>query len=355
MVYVLIILSLLLVGYLFKHNRTISLFFMGALVYIFTNISPDIPDYGNYLQYYYGGEYYRNLLQKGYENVSIFFLNQGYSFEYFRLALATLTFLLMWVGIQMWTKNIAWVLAFYLLAYFPMDIIQIRNFVMLGFTTLAITILTKNGNVKYVISAILIYIGAQFHTMGLIYLPIVAITLLPKNIENRLRKYTVPGAIIGSILLLLGSRTTLLGSLAGFIGRLAGNETQLTNKITNRYATGTSMSMILVVVVVNIIVWLAVNKISQYETENENKDFRAVENVVKIVASYGLLLSPLMVIAPDYSRIFRNFGVIIIIFLIMIISQNDTTHRSKKIAILSLIVMSLAGIAIWGRYFSLLF
>lgn len=301
MVYVLIILSSLFVGYILKRNRTISLFFMGALVYIFTNISPDIPDYGNYLQYYYGGEYYRNLLQKGYENVSIFFLNHGYSFEAFRLFLALLTFLMIWFAIQMWTKNVAWVLAFYLLAYFPMDIIQIRNFVMLGFATLGITILSKNGYLKYVLSAILIYIGAQFHTMGLIYLPIVAVTLLPENIENRIRKYSVPGAVIGAVLLLLGSRTTLLGSMAGFIGRLAGNEAQLTNKITSRYATGTSMSMIVVVVSVNLIVWLAMNKIAKYETENENKSVRAIENVTKNIASYGLLLSPLMVIAPDYS------------------------------------------------------
>lgn len=355
MIYVLIILSLLFVGYALKRNRTISLFFMGALAYLFANISPESPDYGNYFQYYYGGEYYRNLLQKGYENVSIFFLNHGYSFEFFRLFLALLTFLMIWFAIQMWTENVAWVLAFYVLAYFPMDIIQIRNFVMLGFVTLGITILAKNGHLKYAISVGLIWVGAQFHTMGLIYLPIVAVTLLPENIENRIRKYSVPGAVIGSVLLFLGSRTTLLGSLAGFIGRLAGNETQLTNKITNRYATGTSMSMIVVVVAVNLIVWLAVNRIAKYETENENKSVRAIENVTKNIASYGLLLSPLMVIAPDYSRIFRNFDMIIIIFFIMILSQNDTTHRSKKVAVLSLCVMSLAGLAVWVRNFGVLF
>lgn len=353
MVYVLIILFSLFVGYILKRNRTISLFFMGALVYIFTNISPDIPDYGNYLQYYYGGEYYRNLLQKGYESVSIFFLNHGYSFAAFRLFLALLTFLMIWFAIQMWTKNVAWVLAVYLVAYFPMDVIQIRNFVMLGFATLGITILSNNGYLKYVLSAILIYIGAQFHTTGLIYLPIVAVTLLPDNIENRIRKYTVPGAVIGTVLFLLGSRTTLLGSLAGLIGRLAGNETEMTNKITGRYATGTSMSMIVVVVAVNLIVWLAVNKIAKYEIENEN--VRAIENVAKNIASYGLLLSPLMVIAPDYSRIFRNFNMIIMIFFIMILSQNDTTNKSKKIAGLSLCVMSLAGLAVWVRNFGVLF
>lgn len=355
MVYVLIILFSLFVGYILKRNRTISLFVIGALVYIFTNISPDIPDYGNYLQYYYGGEYYRNLLQKGYENVSIFFLNHGYSFEAFRLFLALLTFLIIWFAIQMWTKNVAWVLAVYLVAYFPMDVIQIRNFVMLGFATLGITILSKNGYLKYVLSAILIYIGAQFHTTGLIYLPIAAVTLLPDNIENRIRKYTVPGAVIGTVLFLLGSRTKLLGSLAGLIGRLAGNETEMTNKITSRYATGTSMSMIVVVVAVNLIVWLAVNKIVQYEAENESESMRAIEKVVKNITSYELLLSPLMVIAPDYSRVFRNFDLIIITFFIMILSHNDTMHGSKKVAVLSLMIMSLAGLAVWVRNFGVLF
>lgn len=355
LLYILIILSLLFTGYILKSNLTISIFFMGLLSYIFSNVSPQVPDYGNYFQYYYGGEYYRNLLQKGYESVSILFLNHGYSFVNFRLALAILTFIMLWLAIQIWTKNILWVLAFYLISYFPMDIIQIRNFVMLGFSTLAITILTKNGNLKYVISLFSIWVGAQFHTMGLIYLPIVIVTMLPNFVAKKMRKYSIPIAIVGTIGFFLGSRAAILGPLAGFVGRLSGSESQITNKLTDRYTTGTSLSMLLVVIVVNVIIWIAVKKISQYEKNNSNKEVRVVIDTIKNIASYGLILSPLMIIAPDYSRVFRNFGLLFIIFFIMILSKRDVEHGSKTVATLSLLIMSLAGLAVWARYFVVLF
>lgn len=355
MLYVLIILSLLFIGYVLKRNQTISLFFIGLLVYLFANINSGIPDYGNYYQYYYGGEYYRDFLQKGYENISIFLLNQGYSFESFRFVLALLTFIVMWIAIRMWTQNIALVLAFYLLVNFPMDIIQIRNFVMLGFTTLAITFLAKPGYLKYGISLGLIWIGSQFHTMGLIYIAIIAMTLLPDQIEKKIRKYSVPGVILGSIFFELGARTSFLQAVAGFVGQLSGNETQLTDKLTGRYVTGTSLSMILVVLFVNIIIFVSVNKISQFEINSKDEDIQSITNVIRNVVSFGLLLSPLMIIAPDYARIFRNFELLTIIYFVMILSKTGTTVKSKNIAILGLIMMSIAGVAVWGRYFSILF
>lgn len=356
MLYLVIILFLLLIGCVVKKNMIISLFFIGVLIYIFTNVNSQIPDYGNYFQYYYGGEYYRNLLQPGYESLSIFFLNHGFSFENFRLLIALFTLLIIYLAIILWTKNIALVLGFYLISYFPMDIIQIRNFAMLGFTTLAITVLVKKSKIKYIISICLIYIGSQFHTMALIYLPAILISIFPDTYVKQIRKYCVPMAIIGCVVMFFGSGTTLIGPLAGFIGRLTGNESQITNKLIERYSTGTSFSMMLSVILVNFIVFIVLNKISHYEANNiSNYSMLSVINVVANLASYGVILSPLMVIAPDYSRIFRDFNLIYIIFFITTLNQLTMKKESKSLALICLLIMSISGIAVWVRYFNVLF
>lgn len=355
MLYILIILLLLVTGYVLKNNVILSLFLIGILQYFFTNVSPESPDYGNYFQYYYGGEYYRNLLQKGYESVSIFFLNQGYSFKSFRLLIVVVSLFLIWLAAKKWTKNVAWVFAFYLIACFPLDVIQIRNFIMLGFSTLAITILRKKDKFRVLISLSLIWIGSQFHTMGLIYIPIVILALVSDKFTNKIQKYCVPIAVLGAAIFSIGSSNVIISSFARVIGQLTSNESQLTNKLTERYTTGTSWSMIAVVMLTNIVVWYAVNKIAQNDRDDLDQKTQEIVNTMKNVSAYGMLLLPLMFIAPDYSRVFRNLNLLAIIFFVMVLSNSGMNFKTKKLAFFSLIIIGLGGISIWGRYFNILF
>lgn len=344
-------------GFVINKNAYLSLVGIFALINIFVNLNSKIPDYSNYYRYYYGGEIYSDSLQGGYEKLSLYFFHHQYSFLDFRFAIGAITFFVLWIAMKFWTKNIAWVMGAYLIAYLPMDMIQIRNFMMLGFSALGIVILAnKEGKLKYVFSIFFIGLGSQFHTLGLVFIPLIFMMLIPDGILDKLYKYVIIVGGIGLLILTVGSKVSFLSYLASAVGSLAGNEGQLTNKIINRYSTGTSMSMILAIVITNIAVWYSIGQILHDETSSlKNDKQKRIEKVMKNIGIYIIILSPMMLIAPDYSRIFRNFGFVSIVFFISVINQDVYSTKSKKIALMSLVILCISGILVWARNFGVLF
>lgn len=344
-------------GFVIKKNAYLSLIGIFALINIFVNINPQIPDYGNYIMYYYGGSSYKDILQRGYESLSLYFLHHQYTFLEFRLVLGAIGFIMLWYATKLWTKNVAWVMAAYLIANAPMDIIQVRNFEMLGFSLLGIVILSNKGNLKYIFSLILVGVGSQFHTLGIMFLPIIFMTFIPDIILNKVYKYLL--YITGAVLFTLSavSKTSFIKPIIGIVTKFStADDSQLVSKLSSRYISGSSVKISILLILTNIIVWYALGKILQNSTSLVISDKqKRIEKIMKVVVIYATALSPMLFIASEYSRIFRNVGFIEIIFFVYILSQNDYSSRSKGLAFISLTAICISGLYIWRGYFGVLF
>lgn len=358
MLYMTIVSFFIIIGIIKKNNIYMTLLGVCLIVYMFINVSPAVPDYGNYMSYFYAGERYRNLLPTGFETISLYIWHRGYSFLYFRFVLGTMVLIIVWVAAKIWTKNTAWVVAAYLVTFFPMDLMQLKNFSMMGFSVLGIAVLANRGKSKYIVSLFCIWLGTQFHTLGVVFIPLVLMMLIPDELLDKLYyKYTIIFSSIFLIFLTAGSKITFLNNISKIISQLSGSEEDhVVTKLINRYSAGTSLSVILVIILTNIIIWYVIGKITSNDKlllmERKQK---LIEKIMKNLGIYILILSPVMLIAPDYSRIFRNLGYLEIMFFIFVIGQKNYTIKSKKLAKMGLVILFISGISLWGRYISILF
>lgn len=123
----------------------------------------------------YGEPGYRLLTQFGYL--------LGLSYQQFRLLLAALFLIILHRGVQKLTTHSAAFLAFYFCYPFFLDLIQLRNFMMMALLVYASHFLLQQTYRNLAFFALFVLLGASFQILGLLYLLVIPLVALdPANL-----------------------------------------------------------------------------------------------------------------------------------------------------------------------------
>lgn len=118
----------------------------------------------------YGEPGYRLLTQLGYL--------LGLSYQQFRLILAALFLIILHRGVQKLTTHSAEFMAFYFCYPFFLDLIQLRNFMMMALLVYASHFLLTNTYRGVTLFTLLVLLGASFQILGVLYLLVVPLYTL---------------------------------------------------------------------------------------------------------------------------------------------------------------------------------
>jgi len=138
-------------------------------------------DYSIYLASY---QMHLGNFEKGYTYVANLASASGLTYEQFRLISSIIVYLILYIAICRYTKNISTVAILYTFIIFPLDAIQVRNGMMLAIVALGISFLQKDCWKNYILSFMLIYFASLFHSLGLVFLtvPLLVLVLRHKRI-----------------------------------------------------------------------------------------------------------------------------------------------------------------------------
>ena len=335
MLYCATILICLVVGTIFRDTRIVGFLGMGVLAYLSGAANPlTTLDYPVYLQHYQLLGWETSPFERGYTWMSKLFFDMGFNYAEFRLISMIITFLVLFVGVCIFTKKVALFTGLYGVTVFFNDAVQVRN------------------KFLRIVAMGIVLLSTQFHDLGFVFL----IFLIPLSFigMDRLVRYFKPfyvtSFVIGFVFAVLNT-SSVLQLLAGLLEKFSSRQDSATNLFT-RYGRGNSfstialtwLSVILLIVTMRILMRNA-RQLGIYESEQFKLVF--IGSCVAIVSVF------LIILAPDYSRISRNALLFLLIMLCMVLERKriiiSNRNLVKILTILSLlIVTTYANTRVWG-------
>lgn len=286
-----------------------------------------IPDYAQYSSMYYT-DY--SQIEKGYAFFSKLFLSKGFEYSTFRLVCTIIGLIVMSIGVYRFTHDLSKFWAIYILFPFFMDIIQIRNFLMMSFVILASSFLVNINFKNVLLFLIFTTIGSSFQSAGyFFYIPL--IFLLFRN--NRVVKKLFVGVIGLFCFLSLISRSIVYAIIAKATS-IIGAESVITTKLSNY--TNDSVNFGFLPYWILIILSYFIVRYSMKNILNDGLEKANLEKL-KVIEAFSLtsLVSlPLIMVSLDFYRISRNvFPLVIIAFVItsQYMNENKIKHPGYKI------------------------
>ena len=353
MLYCATILICLVVGTIFRDTRIVGFLGMGVLAYLSGAANPlTTLDYPVYLQHYQLLGWETSPFERGYTWMSKLFFDMGFNYAEFRLISMIITFLVLFVGVCIFTKKVALFTGLYGVTVFFNDATQVRNLMMIALVILGAGLMSKKNKFLRIVAMGIVLLSTQFHALGFVFL----IFLIPLSFigMDRLVRYFKPfyvtSFVIGFIFAVLNT-SSVLQLLAGLLEKFSSRQDSATNLLT-RYGRGNSfstialtwLSVILLIVTMRILMRNA-RQLGIYESEQFKLVF--IGSCVAIVSVF------LIILAPDYSRISRNAFLFLLIMLCMVLERKriiiSNRNLVKILTILSLlIVTTYANTRVWG-------
>jgi hypothetical protein len=180
-----------------NHPKRILVYSLIILLIILFGGNTLNPDYQSYIMNYMwatGDTSVWNVKfsEVGYTLLVNLFAKTGLSYNIFLFFIATIGIILINKTVKLYISNTNAFYIFYAFYPFLLDIVQIRNFIILSILVYSIRYLTENikyGKSKFVI---LIFIASLFQMTALVYLPLVLI-------KNKKQRYLIRIMVIFSI------------------------------------------------------------------------------------------------------------------------------------------------------------
>lgn len=326
MLYILIVTVNLIFGLTTASNRTVgffSLLGLGWLIasdYVETN-----GDYANYLLAYNTVNTGITPFEKGYTQLELLAYNQGLTYVDFRMCFSLITMIILFCSIVRFTSNVSLFVVLFSTTTFFTDGTQIRNLMMIALAILATSFLKKISLLNVSIFLILIYVATQIHSSGYSFFAILLVRILP---YKKLKKVAI---VTFSIILIMSVAFKIFGFriLFQLLVRIFGSTVQRVNFLTKlqSYTAGTSSYTILLLWI-TIIATIAIAFIIYKLLRELNIDKVTIK--AKLLFSgmtMSIIAMPLIVMAPDYSRISRNATLFLFILVAL---YSEVTHREKK-------------------------
>lgn len=308
---IIITIILILSGFIFKESKilfTIQFIWMWILQALNTggidfSINEQIFDYAS-------SEV--NILSNKsglYTLICYYFRNHGYSYIFMNSILVSIAFILIFITIKKYTKNICFVTSLLFIYPFVDNIIQKRNFLASSIIIFAVPYLFKKKYINIMKFTTLCLLAAQIHVSSYVYLLFIIVPFI--QYDKMLKKVLV--AVILGIFMI-----PILPKIAGIIFP--------SSKIELYFLT-------LKIGLIDSIFWSCFNigfvflicklKINEYV----DKDY--IINIKKI-ALFSLIFLPLFYYEPTFIRIYRN----LLVFNYIALSQIQTYGKKIYLSVL---------------------
>lgn len=353
MLTLIIVIVLLLTGLLMPKNSKVSI--LGWIYLGWISLTAPTNYLGDYLAYksVYNDLYaYQGIFESGYTFLEKIGNQSGLVFDQFRLLFVAVTIILFYIGVSRFTKNHALFLAVYIIAFYSYDLIQMRSQFMIGLVLVAFSSLIGEGNtkIKVVIATMLIYLAAQIHSSGYIFLFGIILFLSVKQFKQ-LVQALLPLTLITSILIPLLFKSSLFMSFVNLLGSMTGRNV-LTDKLLVLFTGGVSSSLKLWYLVPLVLAW-GIIKIVTDTLDSENVPFSEKQKYRILISGslIGFIGFALLSVAPDYSRLFRHGMTFVIVLAAFFIEQaNQYKNLSQKRIIVTCLIILFSGFSFYATY-----
>ncbi|TRY16686.1 hypothetical protein FOJ82_14930 [Tessaracoccus rhinocerotis] len=205
-----------------RRDQFVSALFIGILILLFAGNMTN-PDYAGY-QYQYelqansfqlGDSYF----EPGFRNLMLMAVHLGLTYAQFVTAVAIIGILLIHRTLARMPGAANYVYPLYLLFPFFLDVIQVRNFLVVALLVYATgLIVTMKGRKAVLVFGALIIVAGSMHALAFLYAPLV---LLRRRLDKALGKWPLVIGVVGLLIaVLLPSLTNLLIELTSGVGNL---------------------------------------------------------------------------------------------------------------------------------------
>lgn len=337
----------------FSKTKFIGLIALIVFAFLAGNANPSTTlDYQVYLNHYNLLGWEASPFEKGYTDLSLLFSRLGYTYAQFRLFFAILAFLILFVGICLFTNKVALFSGVYGITVFFNDATQIRNLMMISLVVLGAGLLSKRRSLYKVMGIFVILLSTQFHDLGFVY----ALIIIPLSFCNiivlqRIYKYAVLVLYVLGFVSTIFSHISIVKLLATFLMKFSSRSNSAENVITN-FGRGNSYST-------TIMMWITLLLVSILFTELTRICMRADVDQQKVKLLYvgsaiSMIVVFFIVLAPDYSRISRNAFLFVIILLCVTLEQKRVISLTKKNMVRLALLLSVLTLTtyintkIWG-------
>lgn len=311
-------------AFLKKYNRIIIILTVIFIVLLFSG-SYNNPDYLVYLNEY-SNDYKNNLFfsnkEYGFYYITRFFYLLGFSYNQFLVVLTIVCFALITTTVRTFIKNNSSLFfVLYIIYPFFLDIVQIRNFIVMSILIYASHFLLNNdlkGKAKFLLCII---IASSFQLIAILYLPL----LFATQIKNR-KVQKILFAIFLSFLILVSFNNSFIDYISNFIIKYSNIE-KMEFIFSKRVNFGFLIPFLLQIF---ISIFLTISKkIIDNGTNFEDNSLEIQYfNLIYAVNIISYLYIPFYMISSNFIRILRNL--IPLYYIALIIGYENTKLGTLK-------------------------
>lgn len=354
LLYIGTVIACFLISYLFRDTRIFGFFSMMVFAYLAGDANPNTTtDYPVYMSHYNSLGWETSPFEKGYTELSLLFSHNGYDYAHFRFWFSILAFLILFVGVCLFTKKVALFMGIYGITVFFNDATQIRNLMMIALVILGTGLLAKNSGVVRLIGIMVLLISTQFHDLGFLFLLIIVpLSFIKFGFIEKMYKYFVAILFFLGAIFTVGSNSTIISLFVSFLTRFSSRSNSAENVVTS-FGRGNSPKMI-VLFWLSLLLFTAVLFILLRVADNIGlKEDRQLK-MLFVGSAISMTVVFLIVLAPDYSRISRNSFLFIILLLCWVLDKKTKIYWTRKNVYRSVLFLSLiitttyANTIIWG-------
>lgn len=341
-----------LVNLMCKKHKNIPIFLFVILLCVLMGANTQNPDIENYIS---GFNTERIGPDFGYSILVHFFYFMGFDYESFRLIISVFGILLIHQTVKKFIINKS---AFYLLYFiypFMIDIVQIRNFLVMSILIYAVPCLLTQKYRDYIKFVVYILIASTIQLTAIIYLPIV---FLAKAKKNMLIRSILFFNILGFIIIVANKDLFIL--ITNQITFMLG---EYDNRITKYGFIQTNYGFLLpwAVQLTNFFLVTWARKIYSKRLRNEdrsligegnkkfpNKDESIKEKYILLIYwinVYAFLFLPFYVFQMTFSRFIRN--IIPLNLMVFLIAKKRNNNYLFGIIYLSYHIFILCSYLYW--------
>lgn len=317
-----------------KFQKVFSVIALGVDAYLMAN--PPTLHTADYRLYKLSYNQQMTNFEKGYTYLAKVFFNRGFSYATFREYLVYITFIILCIAIFRLTSNPSLVVLGYNIGLFAIEVIQVRNMLMLALAILGFSILKQGKVINNVLGLAVLVIATTFHTLGYFFLLGGLLFLIPwKYLLNGLKVVAYATIPISIVSLFWGTKS-IQNVFAMFLS-ITGARSSFAGDLVSVYDNGISSKswMITAIIVLAMVLPLFLKKDSLQAFFND----LGSKNVL-VPSFLGVLSVVLTLLSSDYVRLLRDASV----FVFIVYSKLVERMAHKRLLILGYVVVIAASI-----------
>lgn len=341
-----------IVGFCFNDTRTVGLVGLMVLAYLAGAANPITTiDYSTYLVHYNALGWETSPFERGYTQLALLFSNHGVSYAQFRVCFAVLAFVALFLGVCMFTKNVALFAGLYGVSVFFNDATQIRNLMMISIVILGAGFLAQDKPSLKILGVGILWLSTQFHDLGFVFfLLLVPLSFVKFKTLLKFYKIIVPLLFGLGFIFSITSNSSIIQIISNFLTRFSSRNNSAQNVIAN-FGRGNSNSTTILMWVTLLLFSFALLMLVKIAGHSQLETPKI--KILFIGSAIAMLVAFLIVLAPDYSRISRNAFLFFLILMCVVVDQNaisfSRNHLSRIFLLVSVLMLTTyVNTTIWG-------